>query len=228
VLLSAPAAAQELDELQRSIIVESVSQVFDDVSISRISATALPGIYEVQLGTEILYVTADGRFALRGDLLDLEQRRNLSEDRRAELRATALRKVPATDLIEFAAPRERHRIYVFTDVNCGYCQRMHRDMPELHRRGISVRYLAFPVIGNARVAYRDMEAVWCADDRQEALTRAKAGGRVEPRRCASPVNRQYELGRSFGIQGTPAIYLENGRGLPGYLTPQQMMQYLEP
>ncbi len=229
LLLLAPFAAMaaEPDAETRARLSKQVSKVFPELQLTSIRATPMAGLYELQLGTELLYMSEDGRFVLRGDLIDLQGRANLSEARRGELRAERLRNIPPQDLIEFSPPHPRHFIYVFTDVNCGYCRRLHREVPELNRRGIGVRYLAFPVIGDAEKTRRIMESIWCAQDRREALTLAKSGRAVESRRCDNPVSRHLEIGRGFGVRGTPAIYLQNGQELPGYLSPPELERYLQ-
>lgn len=203
-----------------------IGQALPDMVIHRIGNTPVSGLYEVQMGTDVFYVTGDGRYGLRGDLFDLQRQVNLSDMRRSALRAERLRRLSSRDWIEFSQLRTHHTLYVFTDVNCTYCRLMHRDIQELNRLGIGVRYLAYPVIGDPDQALRVMTSIWCADDRQQALTRAKQGGRVEERDCANPVAQQLALGQSFGVRGTPAIYLEDGRELPGYMQPRELLQYL--
>ena len=113
---------------------------------------------------------------------------------------------------------------MFTDITCGYCIRLHRDVPELNRIGIEVRYLAFPRAGIGSGPFKDMESVWCANDKNKAMTSAKLGKKVKSAKCNNPVKKQYELGQLMGVIGTPAIYLENGREMPGYIPPQRLLQ----
>ncbi len=216
--------AAEPDAALRARLEAVAAPLADGQSVDSIRGTPIPDLYELQYGTEFIYISGDGRHALTGgDLLDLEGRRNLSEQRRNEFRARALHGIPPEELIEFAPARTRHVLYVFTDVNCGYCRKLHRDVPELNRRGVAVRYLAYPVIGDPEQARRSMESVWCAKDRHAALTQAKSGESVAEQSCSNPVGRHTRLGRQFGITGTPAMYMENGRELPGYMPPDRIL-----
>ena len=195
---------------------------FPDLKIGTIRAVGIPGWYEVMLGAEVIYVTGDGRYLLQGDLLDLDQHRNLTEEQRSRARVELLKGIPTRDMIVFAPKKTRHSIYVFTDVDCPYCRRLHKDVPKLNAMGIAVKYLAFPRAGIGSDTYHEMEAVWCADDRNEALTEAKKGVKIKATKCDDPVKRQFMIGEDMGVRGTPAIYLEDGRQIGGYLSPDEL------
>ena len=209
-----------------NLLRKAVSDVFPDVEITRIKPAPIPGLYEVMLGTDMIYLSEDGRYILQGDLIDLGKGINLSEQERAVARKKILESIPASETIDFAPPDTQHTVYVFTDITCGYCQRLHRDVAELNRNGVAVRYLAFPRAGIDAESFKDMESVWCAADRNAAITLAKQGNQVTPAQCDNPVKRQYELGQSLGVRGTPAIYLENGQEMPGYVPPDTLLQAL--
>jgi thiol:disulfide interchange protein DsbC len=215
------------DENVEANIVRGLHSLQPDVEITAITPTPIDNIYQVMIGADVVYMTGDGRYAFKGDLLDLESRRNLSEEERSIARIDILEKLPEKDLIEFAPEKTEHAIYVFTDVDCSYCRRLHRDVPELNRNGIAVRYLAFPRGGVNSPAFRNMVSVWCAKDRQQALTDAKNGKSIKSSDCANPVSKQYQIGRDLGIRGTPAIYLENGTELPGYMPPKDLVRVVK-
>ena len=206
-------------------IRNSLSSFLDDnYEITRIRPSFINGLYEVMIGTEIIYVTGDGRYILKGDLLDLQERRNVTEEQRATVRRTILNKIPVDEMIEFAPKVTNHVIYVFTDVDCGYCRRLHRDVPELNNNGIAVRYLAYPRAGKGSRTYNIMQSVWCSKDRKQALTLAKNGGQIKSKQCKNPVEEQYLLGQKLGVRGTPGIYLENGNEVPGYQPPDELIK----
>lgn len=185
-------------------------------------------LYEVRLGSSRVYVTGNGQYMVAGDLFDVDQKRNLSEERRLHDRRLELAKVSDADAIVFDAEGELKRtITVFTDVDCPYCARLHRDVPELARAGIRVRYLLYPRAGLDSRTYRRSVAVWCADDRVRAVGAAKAGEALEPRTCPNPVARHYRLGRRLGIHGTPTIYLDDGSVIGGYVPPERLRALLE-
>ena len=219
-------AAINADPDRDSLLRKSINEVFPDVEITRIRPAPIPGLYEVMLGTDMIYLSEDGRYLLQGDLIDLGERINLSERERAVARKHVLESIPASESIDFVPDSAQHTVYVFTDITCGYCRRFHSDMAELNGKGVAVRYLAFPRAGIDSESFKDMESVWCAADRNATMTLAKQGNQVTPAQCDNPVKRQYELGQSLGVRGTPAIYLENGQEMPGYVPPDTLLQAL--
>lgn len=182
-------------------------------SVANVRETPVPGIYEVSEGIEVLYVSADGKYMFAGDFYDLTTRSNLTDNRRADIRGKLLATVRDEDTIPFLAQNPKYELYVFTDVDCGYCRRLHAQMPELNRLGISIRYLAFPRTGMNTEGARKLEAVWCAENRQQALTTAKTGAAMAPPTCKTPVGAQFQLGAAVGLQGTPAMYTKSGASI---------------
>ena len=223
-LLCASVAPADTARAER--LRQAIAEVFPDVEVTRIEPSPVAGLYKVMLGTELLYLSEDGRYLLQGDLIDLGARVNLSEQERAAVRKQVLADVPASETIDFVPDAAQHTVYVFTDITCGYCRRFHLDVAELNERGVAVRYLAFPRAGPDSEAFADMESVWCATDANAAMTEAKRGDPIAPAQCDNPVQRQYELGLAVGVRGTPAIYLENGEELPGYVPPDTLLQAL--
>lgn len=208
---------------EKAVVTAAVQDLFPEKEIIRVGESRISGLYEVIVGPEVYYVSADGEYLLHGDLFNLEQRRNLTKERRASLRTDILNNIPGSEYIEFGPDNPEHVIYVFTDVTCGYCRKLHNDVPELNKQGLAVRYLAFPRAGPGSSAYGQMVSVWCADDRKAALTAAKQGQRIESATCPNPVESQFNLGRGLGVRGTPAIYMEDGTEIPGYKPPQVLL-----
>jgi len=203
-------------------ITTTLNNRFPGLEITSIRKSGLNGLYEVMLGAEVIYVSEDGRYLFQGDLLDLDQQANLTEERRKGARVKLLKGISASDMIVFAPANPKYSIYVFTDIDCPYCRRLHKDVPRLNEMGIAVNYLAFPRAGVGSETYRDMAAVWCAKDRNKALTDAKMGIKIKADQCDNPVGRQFLLGQDIGIRGTPAIYTEDGRQLGGYMSPEEI------
>ena len=192
-----------------------------------IAETPLAGMYEVRFGSIIVYLSDDARFMLRGDLIDLDGGRNLTEVARRTVRAETVGGLGEANMIVFAPDAPKHVITVFTDIDCGYCQRMHRQMADYNRLGIAIRYTAFPRAGIGSDTYDRMVSVWCASDQQTAMTDAKAGRAVEAARCDNPVSAHYGAGRTVGVRGTPSIVLESGEMIPGYVEPQELLDRLD-
>lgn len=201
---------------------------FPTVQPTDFRATPLPGVYEVTLGLDVLYVSGDARYLMRGVLIGLEANDDLTERRRAELRRGLLATVPESQYIVFRQGAPKHSVTVFTDVDCGYCRKLHADIAEYNRRGIEVRYLFFPRAGLGSESWQKAQDVWCAKDRHAALTAAKRGANLPHLECdASAVAAGYRLGEAFRLEGTPMVISAGGYDLGGYLTPAEMVQRLE-
>jgi thiol:disulfide interchange protein DsbC len=189
----------------------------------------IPGIYEFLQGAEISYLTADGKYFLDGNVYDMDSRENLTEALRTRARVALISAVPESQMLIFGPKNPQYTITVFTDVDCGYCRKLHGEMAELNRLGVRVRYMFFPRTGPNTDSWRKAEVVWCSTDRNDALTRAKAGVPLDMRRTceATPVAREYALGQSIGVRGTPTIVSENGDYISGYLPPIELVQRLK-
>ena len=124
---------------------KSLSRLSSDFEISDVKETPIKGIYQVTIGPDVVYMSRDGNYVLKGEILDIGNRRNLTEDFRAQTRINLLNTISDSEYIEFSSTKTKNYIYVFTDVDCGYCRKLHRDVPELNSMGIAVRYLAYPV-----------------------------------------------------------------------------------
>jgi thiol:disulfide interchange protein DsbC len=208
----------------RAAIVKKI----DGIKLEDVRMSPINGIYEVTRDSEISYLSSDGRYAILGDMVDLDSEANISEIRRRGIRARMIETVPETEMLVFSPKDPKYTITVFTDIDCGYCRRLHSQIAEYNRLGIRVRYLFFPRTGPDTESWHKAEAVWCASNRNDALTRAKNGEEIKSPKCPSDiVKRDYELGQKLAVDGTPAIFLANGEMLPGYSPPGQLAKYLK-
>lgn len=220
------------DAAAEKAIRDRLTAAMKGVQIDDVRPAAGGSLYEVVLdGGEVAYTTADGRFLLSGDLYRVDRTGlvNLTEERQAQARVKSLADVPAADMVTFAPKgKPKAEIYVFTDPDCGYCRKLHNEVPALTAAGVAVHYLAFPRSGPAGETARKMEGIWCAPDRQAAMTEAKRGKPVPPAAapCQSPVAEQYRLGAAVGVRGTPAVYTADGRQLGGYVPAAELLQQL--
>jgi len=208
-------------------VQDAIKTLVPDARIDSITRSELPGFYEVVLGGQPLYVSADGRYLISGALWDIGAKRNLTEARLAGLRKSTLDAVGADQRIVYPASQPKHVITVFTDIDCGYCRRLHQQMAEYNNAGITVEYLFFPRAGIGSESYDKAVSVWCASDRNAALTKAKNGEAVENKTCPNPIASQFDLGHKVGVSGTPAVIAEDGTQIGGYLTPEQMIARLD-
>jgi thiol:disulfide interchange protein DsbC len=192
-----------------------------------IGAAPFPGFREVVVGGQVLYVSDDGRYLMQAQPFDIQAKQFAASEGLLAYRRKQLQTVPEADRIVFAPPNPKYTISVFTDIECGYCRKLHSEIAELNKQGIAVEYLAFPRMGLGSQDHKDMISVWCAADRKQALTAAKSGKPVAAKDCKNPVTMEYDLGQRLGVNGTPAIFGPDGTQLGGYLPPEQLRAALD-
>lgn len=200
-------------------IRKTLNTLQPDLKVESVSASPLKGLHQVQLeGGRVLYMSEDGQYLMQGYLYQMRdgQMVNLTEQAESVAVARQLNALPRNEMVIFAPKNPKTHITVFTDTDCGYCQLLHKEVAELNRQGVEVRYLAYPRAGVGSPTYETLVSVWCAKNPQEAMNQAKARKKVAAATCENPVAKQYELGQRIGVQGTPAIFLANGQLIPGY------------
>lgn len=232
----AQAALPKADAL-RSILLEQRN--VDAISITE---TQIKGLYEVLSDRGVFYSDATGRYIITGEFFDAKKGVNLTEQSLSALRKERLAQFE-DDMIVYPAKNEKYTVTVFTDTNCGYCRKLHNQIHSYEEKnsktgkvetkpgytdlGITVRYLAYPRGGEKSSTYKQMVSVWCADDKVEALNKAKSGKKIKTKTCENTVLDQYNLGDLFGVRGTPALILEDGSMIPGYKPPTSLLAGLE-
>lgn len=209
-------------------IRDALKEVLPEMEVDNVSPSPIAGLYEVMVGTQLMYVTGDGRYFVDGRIVDLEKREDLTEPRLAEARLRAISKLGDDQMIVFAPDEEvRHTVTVFTDIDCGYCRKLHQEMDGYNDEGIRIRYLFYPRAGKGSPSYEKAVSVWCADDRRAAMTAAKAGEKIPSKDCATPIDQHVALGQSLAIRGTPALLLDSGDLVPGYVEPKRLAALLD-
>ncbi|UTA46310.1 DsbC family protein [Simiduia sp. 21SJ11W-1] len=198
-----------------------VAAAIPHMAVTSVTNGPFSGIYAVSLDNgPVLYTDATGEYLVAGDLYRVEGQKlvNVAEQARQSERAPLLAAQDAAEMIVFPAKgKTRASIYVFTDVDCGYCRKLHREVPALNDAGIEVRYLAYPRAGLRSESYNKLARAWCSDTPTETLTRLKNGQNVTGEVCKNnPIDAQYRLGGELGVRGTPAIFLTNGELISGY------------
>jgi thiol:disulfide interchange protein DsbC len=239
VAVTAAAAADE------AAIRASIERLVPGSAVERVRPSSMPGLAEVIVGGQVVYVSDDGRFVLNGSLIDARQQRDLTEGTRNEVRAQVLDALPAEARIRYApqSPTERsegaddvdtvaapgtpeHRVTVFTATDCGYCRRFHADIDAYLARGIAVDYVLIPLAGPGSAADAIAARVHCARDRHLAFTEATFGRPFEAEACESAYQQGVASAHRLGIRNTPIIVASDGRQLGGYLTPEQLSERL--
>ena len=195
---------------------------------SDVAVSPIPGLYEVTMGGLIAYVSSDGKYLLSGNVYDLDTQVNLTASRRNTARAKALAAASESNMIVFGPANAKMTVTVFTDIDCGYCRKFHSQIADVNKAGVRVRYMFFPRTGPATESWTKAEQVWCAADRRDALTRAKKDDTFKGKSCGdAAVKSQYELGSDLGVEGTPAIFTQNGDYVGGYLAPAELVQAIQ-
>lgn len=205
----------------------SLESIQPGMPIEAIAKSPMPGVYQVQLkGGRQLYASADGQFIIQGYLFQFKdgQALNLTEQAQNQSVAATINAVSRKDMVVFAPKQPKTHITVFTDTDCGYCQKLHSEVPELNRLGVEVRYMAFPRQGLGSPVANTLASVWCAKDPQDAMNKAKSRQDVPAASCDNPIAEQYQLGQLIGVQGTPAIVLADGQIIPGYQPASQLAE----
>ena len=203
------------------------------LEIEAVKASAMPGLVELITNQGLFYASTDGKFFIQGKLYGLGGKvTNYSEESLAKIRMDGMSKF-SDSMIVYPAKDEKHVITVFTDITCGFCRQMHEKMDSYNDKGITVRYLAYPragvkdAYGNYSQGFKDLRSIWCHENPEEALTKAKMGSNVAARICDKPIEDEFDFGRQVGVSGTPAVILENGMLLPGYRDPDALITILE-
>lgn len=194
--------------------------------IDKVRPSEINGLYEVVSGSNIFYASEDGKYLIQGQLFDAEAKKNITESKLSGVRKAALEKVGEQNMILFKAPMQRFIVTVFTDIDCGYCRKFHSEIDQYLAQGITVRYMFYPRAGKGSDSYNKAISVWCASDRNKALTAAKKGDLPETKQCENPVDEHMQLAESFGVNGTPMIITQTGSILPGYVPAQQLAKVL--
>lgn len=215
------------EENADGMIEEKIRMLAPNAKTIAISETPIDGILQVQINSDIVYVTADGQYLLQGKIMEIDSRINITDQAKSGIRVGLLAELKADEQITYAPENPKYDLLVFTDIDCGYCRKLHNQMTEYNEEGIAIHYLAFPRAGVGSNSYDKFVSVWCSDDQQSAMTLAKNGSDPEPQKCANPIADQYELGRELGVTGTPALVTADGTLIPGYMPPAQLRARLE-
>lgn len=226
----APAAVKEVKAAPGSAderVVKAIKSLDPQIKVEHIAPAPISGFREVIVGGQVVYISDDGKYMFQGSLFDLAQKKNLADVTMSKVRRDLLKEIPASDRIVFAPPNPKYTVTIFTDVECGYCRKLHSEIADINKQGIAVEYLAFPRMGIGTPDYDKMVAVWCAPDRKKALTDAKNDRKVAAGKCANPVANEYNYGQRIGLTGTPMIIAEDGAVLGGYLPPAQLRAALD-
>ncbi len=198
-------------------------------TIDEVRKTPMPGIYEVRVnGTDIFYTDAQGNYVLQGNMIDTQQRRNLTEERVQKLSAISLDALPVKDAFTIVRGDGKRKLAVFEDPNCGYCKRFERDLQKVDN--VTIHMFLYPILGPDST--EKSKAIWCAKDPGKAwvdwMVRSvpPAAGKANASCDMAALERNVELGRKHRINGTPTLIFADGSRVPGAIDAAQVEKYL--
>ncbi len=212
-----------IDTLQSNLQKANIN-----AKVTGVKATEVPNLFWVSFeGMPAVYATADGKYIFQGDVVRLGEKQlfNVGDTLQADANKKLFDQLKTEDLLIYKAKgKTKHVVYVFTDVSCPYCHKLHEQMDDINARGIEVRYIAWPR-GEQHMPM--METIWCSKDRRAAFDKAIAGEQIEPASCKNPVRSMYEMGLNIGVNGTPAIYNAEGKHIGAYMSASELESALK-
>ncbi|MBE9568744.1 MAG: DsbC family protein [Proteobacteria bacterium] len=212
-VLSATEAASDEENVEK--LRQALAKTMPQVQPTKISKTPIDGLYEVIVGSQVVYMSVDSRYMIEGDLYDLRTKKNISESAKSVIRLAVIDKLGEESMLIYRPEKVKDVITVITDIDCPYCRKLHSEIDEYMKYDVEVRYIFMPLKGSSDM--RKTVSVWCSDDPQLALDMAKAGSEIEQKTCDNPIKQHLAVARELGVRGTPAILLESGELLPGYV-----------
>lgn len=208
-------------------IRQAITKSMPSVKVDSVKPAVVKGLFEVVVGANIYYVSEDGKYLLQGRLVDVAARKDLTEEKLNVTRKLAIEKMGQANMIVFKPKITKYTVTIFTDIDCGYCRKLHSEIDQYLAQGITIQYLFFPRAGKGSDSYNKAVSVWCAEDRNAALTAAKKDQKLPEKTCTNPIDRHMQLAAEFDVKGTPMIISENGNVYPGYLPAKQLVEALE-
>lgn len=224
ILLAFVAQMVQADD---ATIRKSLAQFPRSITPESINPTPIEGLFEITVGAGVFYMTGDGKYLIQGNILDVFAKTDLTDLKMSEIRAEQIETIIDAETVIFSPKDVKHKIYVFTDIDCGYCQKLHDEIDQFMALGIKVQYLLFPRAGAGSSSYDKAVTVWCSDDKAKALTQSKKGIPLDKITCDNPVSKHIALGRVLGLSGTPMMVTEYGTIYPGYVPAQELLERLK-
>ena len=204
-----------------------LAAMFPEGTEYKIARTPVPGLFVVDFDDAFVYITADGQYAVKGDIINMLTNTNLTDKKRAVGRLKSMAVITDKDVITYPVKNKKTSMTVFTDIDCSYCRKLHSDMQGYNDQGIEIRYVFYPRAGIGSNSHQKATSVWCADDQQKALDSIKSGRKIETRQCSTPIVKHVEVADKLGIRSTPTLMFEDGTVMPGYITPARLALILK-
>jgi len=181
--------------------------------IDEISKTPMPGLYEVRMGSDIMYSDAEGNFLIQGALIDVKQKRNLTEERIDKLSAVPFDQLPLKNAFTQVRGNGKRKLVVFADPNCGYCKRFEKDLQKLDN--VTISHVLYPILGEDSKA--KSKNIWCAKDKAKVWNDWMLNGTTPPAASCDTagIEANVEFGKKNRITGTPTLFFADGTRVVG-------------
>jgi thiol:disulfide interchange protein DsbC len=207
-------------------IKKTVSNAYPDVAIDEIKKIN-NNFHEIIINKQIYYVTNDGKYLIVGNVINLDTKESITENTKMNQRLSIIDSIDMKNYMIFKPKKTDHILTIFTDTSCPYCQKLHNEIPDLLENNIEIRYVLFSRNGNDVDAYQQLVSAWCSDDRIDALEDLFAGDILDDTsNCENPIARNFDYAGSLSVEGTPTIFLEDGRIIPGYQNYKNILAFI--
>ena len=224
--LSLLSLALSIAHADENAIRQALVKSMPSVKVGTVKPSEISGLFEVTVGGNVVYVSGDGKYLIQGHLVDVAAGTDLTEVKLGGARKQAIENLGVDKMIVFKPKINKYKVSIFTDIDCGYCRKLHSELDQYMAEGITIQYLFFPRAGKGSDSYQKAISVWCAEDRKAALTSAKKGETPPSKTCANPIDEHMQLAEEFDVKGTPMMVTENGTVIPGYLPAKQLAEAL--
>ncbi len=212
-------------------IEQGFKKLAPTAKIATATSTPIKGIKQINLDSEnindVYYMTDDGKYFINGSITEVETHKNLTEDSKTAKRKKIVSQFGKDQRIDFFPENMKHHVTVYTDIDCGYCRKLHAEMKDFNDLGIGISYLFWPRSGLSSPTFAKSVTAWCAVDRKEAMTQSQNGIILEPKQCDNPVAEHFNSGKKIGVRGTPNIVTDKGELFPTYMTASDLLKRLE-
>ena len=219
-VLSPAAYAGSIEEIKAAL----TDLIGPRAANSEVIESPMEGVYQVNLGDRVIYASKVGNHMLLGEVYDTERKVSLADELQQQKALATIESMNESEMIVFSPEQTKRTMTVYTDVDCPYCRKLHKEVPELVENGVKVRYLWFPRSGINTPSYDKAVSIWCADDQQAAMDDAKLNDKIVAAKCdPNPVSTQYASGQQVGVRGTPTIVLDDGTVIGGYMPAKNLL-----
>tara|TARA_B100001059_G_scaffold234120_1_gene275824 strand:- start:1413 stop:2117 length:705 start_codon:yes stop_codon:yes gene_type:complete len=207
-------------------IRKTVSNAYPDVAIEEIKKID-ENFHEIIINKQIYYATNDGKYLIVGNVINLDTKESITENTKMNQRLSVIDSIDMKNFMVFKPKKTDHILTIFTDTSCPYCQKLHNEIPDLLDNNIEIRYVLFSRNGNDVDVYRQLVSAWCSDNRVDALEDLFAGDILdESTGCENPIAKNFEYAGLLSVEGTPTIFLEDGRIIPGYQNYENILAFI--